>query len=153
MTSRLIAAVFLSVNILLAVALFMPSPALAASGCDNSHDSGFLGFPTWYKYLTVKSENGNCNIELPKEENDNSKTDIGVSASKILLAVFEIILRIGGLAAVSFVVYGGIQYVLSQGDPERTAGARKTIINALVGMAIAISAVAIVNLIGNNIAK
>lgn len=107
---------------------------------------GFLGFPTWYKYLNPTFSNGECNISF------NILTSGGLSdLPKVLLAIFEIILRVGGLAAVGFVIYGGIQYMISQGEPEKTKGARTTIINALVGLGISMSAVAIVNVIGRNL--
>lgn len=55
------------------------------------------------------------------------------------------------MVAVGFIIFGGFQYMLSQGEPERTKGARSTILNALIGLAISLSAVAIVNLIGRNL--
>jgi hypothetical protein len=69
----------------------------------------------------------------------------------ILMAIFEILLYIGGVVAVVFVIYGGIQYIISQGEPDRIRGARTTIINALVGLVIVILSTAIVNLIARNI--
>jgi hypothetical protein len=134
--------------IISAVALFgslvvlAPMQALAATAdkCTQS-SAGFLGFPTWYKYLNPTFEDGECklNIEFPQD------------LTGILLAVFEIILRIGGLAAVGFIIFGGFQYLISQGEPDRTKGAKSTILNALIGLAITLSATAIVNLIGRNI--
>ena len=130
--------------------LILPGSTQAATkaACAKKSD-GFLGFPTWYKYLEPKFEGGNCEIKLPTKTNGD--TDIAKSATRILLAVFEIALRIGGMVAVVFVIYGGFQFILSQGEPEKHKGARSTIINALIGLAITISATAIVNLIGRNI--
>lgn len=102
---------------------------------------GFLGFPTWYKYLDVGFGTDECNI------NFNLLTDL----PKVLLAVFEIVLRVGGLLAVFFVLFGGVQYILSQGEPDKTKGARTTIVNAIIGLVITMSAVAIVNVIGKNL--
>ena len=76
-----------------------------------------MGFPTWYKYLGGKEIADKCSVVLTFPD------DIG----KILLAIVEILLRVGGLAAVAFVIYGGFQFILSQGDPEKAASARKTI--------------------------
>ena len=47
----------------------------------------------------------------------------------------------------------GISYVLSQGEPERAKKARGTILNSLIGLAIAIFSTAIVNFIGNTLIK
>ncbi|HTE57396.1 MAG TPA: pilin [Verrucomicrobiae bacterium] len=71
---------------------------------------------------------------------------------KVLLAIFEIVLYVGGIVAVVFVVYGGFLYLTSSGEPEKAKNARTTIINALIGLAITMLATAIVNLIGRNLA-
>lgn len=114
--------------------------AQEAGGVCADQSSGFLDFPTWYKYLSFDPGN-DCELTVTIPE------DLG----KILLAVFEIILRVGGLAAVGFVIYGGIQYILSQGEPDRTKAAKNTILNAIIGVMIAIFSAAIVNLIGNGL--
>ena len=103
---------------------------------------GFLGFPTWYEYLSPQVVGGECKIQF---------TNFVTDTPKILLAVFDIILRAGGLLAVGFIIYGGIQYIISQGEPDKIKGARTTIINAMVGLVITMSAVVIVNLIGKNL--
>ena len=67
------------------------------------------------------------------------------------MAGFEIILRIGSVVAIGFVIFGGFQYIISQGEPERIKNSRTTIINAIVGLVVTIFASAIVSLIGNAI--
>jgi hypothetical protein len=67
------------------------------------------------------------------------------------LAIFEDLLRVAGLAAVAFVIYGGIRYITSQGEPEGTKGALSTIVNALIGLVIAIIAAATVSFIANSL--
>jgi len=105
----------------------------------------FLGFPTWYKYLNsvqVNDQTGSgC---IPKITGLN---DIWL----ILAAVIEILLRIAALAAIGFVIYGGIQYIMSQGNPDKTQKARSTIIDALVGLVIAISATALITFVAGRI--
>jgi MFS superfamily sulfate permease-like transporter len=66
----------------------------------------------------------------------------------VLAAVVDDVLRIAGIVAVAFVIYGAVQYITSQGDPESTAHARTTIINALIGLAVAIIAVSLVGFLG-----
>lgn len=55
-------------------------------------------------------------------------------------------IAIGIIAAISvmFVVIGGLRYVLSDGDPQKSSRARETIIYAVVGLLIAITAEALV---------
>ncbi len=104
---------------------------------------GIDWIPTWYKYLDSRTDDtGKCSLDgfvVPD--------DIG----KVLLAIVEIILRVGALVAVGFVVYGGFQYILSQGEPDRTKNARTTIINALIGLVIATFATIIVNFVGSRL--
>lgn len=131
--------------------LVTPAPVAAQTQgvCTEDENPSFLSFPTWYKYLDRQvAPDGSCDITLA---NNTDGTAIFSVAGKILLAVFEIVLRIGGIVAIGMVVYGGILYVLSQGEPDRTKNAKNTIVNALIGLVIAMSSVAIVNIIARNI--
>ncbi len=149
--------IFLVISLSVGSLIVAPNTAYAAVDpkCDKSRS--FLEFPTWYKYLDVKHDGKSCNVELPTYKATNSKgeivenTDWRAAIGSILLAVFEIILRIGLIVAIGFVIFGGIQYILSQGEPERTKESRSTIINALIGLVIAIFATAIVNLVAGAI--
>jgi hypothetical protein len=116
-------------------------PTTSSSKKCNTKNSSFFGLPTWYKYIV--------DTEATTKDDCVLKFDVTKDVPKVLLAVFEIILRVGGLVSVGFVIWGGIQYIISQGEPEKTKSARTTIINALVGLVITVSAVVIVNLIGN----
>ncbi|MES2971853.1 MAG: pilin [Patescibacteria group bacterium] len=161
--------------------LFSPNYSYAAtppncngvSKCENcnGNSGGFLGIPTWYKYLEPQytpaqaSHPGDstanppvpatpgyaesCRVHFPK--NEKGKEDVTLAIGPILLAVTEILLRLGTYLAVAIIIWGGFQYQLSQGDPERTKNARTMILNSLIGLVIAISATAIVNLVGRNI--
>ena len=99
----------------------------------------FLSFPTWHKYLdgVRDSETGLCSPQM------TSLSDTWL----VVAALVEILLRVAALMAVGFVIYGGVQYMMSQGDADKTAKARGTIINALVGLAIAIIAGVLVGFI------
>ena len=122
---------------------FMPAQVSASTHCDAG-SSGFLGLPTWYKYLEVGG--ADCSVTLPQNA---GTVDIGATAGAILLAVTEILLWVAGVVAVGFVIYGGIQYTLSQGAPDKTVAAKTTILNGIIGLIIAMFAVAIVNLVSN----
>jgi hypothetical protein len=67
------------------------------------------------------------------------------------LAILDDLIRIAALVAVGYVIYGGIQYVTSQGSPDATGKAQQTIINALIGVVLATLAASIVNLIGTRL--
>ena len=109
-------------------------PVFGAS-CDSG---GFFGFPTWHKYLEGRASGGDC---VPDFTGIN---DIWL----IVLAIVEILLKIAAIAAVIYVVYGGIKFITSRGNPEKTASARTAVIDALVGVVIAVIAIAVVNYMG-----
>lgn len=106
-------------------------------------DKTFLGLVPWYHYLNLNSSCDVTNFNL-------LGTHSGVLL--ILLAVVDDLLRIAGIVAVAFVIYGGIRYITSQGSPDETGKAQSTIMNALIGLAIAIIAVGVVSFIGNKFA-
>lgn len=66
---------------------------------------------------------------------------------QILRLAFGIIAAI----AILFVIIGGLRYVISEGDPEATAKARGTIIYALVGLVIAVTAEFLVSFVLNRL--
>jgi ABC-type Fe3+ transport system permease subunit len=113
-----------------------------AAGC-TPNGGAFLGFPTWYKYLpgvTSPNGEGTASVCLPKL---GALSDVWL----IVAALIEILLRIAGLAAIIFVIYGGVQYITSQGEPDKAGRARHTILNALIGLVIAISSTIMVTFI------
>lgn len=141
-------------TIALSSTVILPSTAHAQTGANPAHcgesSGGFLSFPTWYKYLNPSIEDPDGNGPRPAScEIEFEFT--GAKIGAVLLAVFEIILRIAALVTIVFVIWGGIQLQLSQGEPDRFSNARTTVINALIGLVVVLSAVAIVNFIGSNL--
>ena len=57
----------------------------------------------------------------------------------ILYAVYGVI----GILAVVFIIIGGVNYSISQGDPGKTKKARDTILYAVIGLIVVLSAFAI----------
>lgn len=123
-----------------------PPPNNIGNSC-IPHNLDFIGLKAWYYYLP-KSDFDGCNIRsftfLP---DSGGHSDFPL----ILLAVVDDLLTIVGVVAVGFVVVGAFRYVASQGDPEATAKAQSTIINALVGTAIAVVAAVFVNFLGQTL--
>lgn len=123
----------------------------------------FFGIQSWDKYL-YSSSGGTTDYIRPSANGEfceyafsfftgtgaDRQLDLTVF-SLIGLGVLDILLRLGAMVAVGFVVYGGIQYVLSQGEPDKAKKALGTIINALVGLAITILAASVVAFIGNRV--
>lgn len=67
-----------------------------------------------------------------------------------LLAQAIVVVFIGtALLCFFFIIIGGFKYILSGGNPEKTAGARRTIFNAIIGLAIVYLSIPAMRLIGN----
>lgn len=70
-----------------------------------------------------------------------------LGADGIITSVIQLIVYMTGAISVIMVVIGGFRYVLSGGDSNATAGAKNTIMYALIGVVVAIFAQAIVSLV------
>jgi hypothetical protein len=108
---------------------------------DASCEVKILGIPPWYRGLSSKDSTGQCSIESPDGAHLSS------FIWHIALNVIEIGLYIVGYIAVFFILYGGFQFLTGGSNPGQIEKARKTILNAIIGLVISISAVVIVNLI------
>lgn len=129
--------------------LLFPAAALAARGPDRCYQ-GLLGFPHWYEYLDLDSE---CKVVGPADSIDSSKLEISAVAVRVVMAIIDILMRIGGIVAFIFIVVSGFKFVLSQGDPSKEKDARETAINAVIGLVITIFAIGIITFIGGQISQ
>lgn len=131
-----------------AFALFFAAPTLAvvvtpaSYASDASCEVSILGIPPWYRGLTSNT-GGQCSIDSP----GSGKDALSKFILHIALNVIEIGLYIVGYIAVFFVLYGGFQFLTGGSNPSQIEKARKTILNAVIGLVISISAVVIVNLL------
>lgn len=112
----------------------MLMPANTANAAD------FLGIPAWYDGLTDNSGN----IDLQGKE-------IGTVVVIVALNVTDIVLRLAGIVAVGFVIWGGIQYMLARGEPNGVANGKKTLTHAIIGLIIAIASSAIVGFVSGRL--
>jgi hypothetical protein len=126
-----------------AMMTLLPSMHLMADA--NSCSKSFLGLETWFHYLPASSFNSDCSIK--------SFNALGSHSDFLLigLAILDDLIRIAALVAVGYVIFGGFQYITSQGSPDSTKKAQQTIINALIGVVVAILAASIVAFIGNRL--
>jgi len=73
------------------------------------------------------------------------------SVESIVMTIIRVVLWLIGILAVAMVIYGGVKFVMSQGDPGKTATARHTIIYAVIGVIVAIFAYVIVGFVEDGI--
>lgn len=108
-------------------------PQNASAACGER----LLTFPTWYNGLV----DSNCNVKKP------AQTDGGLSRFiwKIVLNIIDMLMQLIGYAAVVFLIIGGFRYITATGEPTKMSAAKTTIMNSVIGLAIALASVAIVN--------
>jgi len=97
----------------------------------------FFGLLKWYAYLPTTQ----CTPSV------SSLNDIWL----IVAAIIEDLLRVAGIVAVFMVIFGGISFITSQGNPEKAAEARNTITYALIGLLIAVSAAVIITFVAKSL--
>ena len=108
-----------------------------AASCTPGSGGNILSIPPWYKYLDCDVAGNVQNFELGQ-------------VWLIVAAVLEMILRIGVVVAVVFVIIGGFMLMTSSGDPNRVASGRTTIINAVIGLVIAVLATSLVSFLAGS---
>lgn len=122
----------------------------------------FFGLVPWYYYMdqsftgsrTNANEASPCDFKCFNILNQSIDNECGKSSSDLpalMLAIIDNLLRIAGMVAVAFVFVGAFQYTTSSGNPEQTAKARSTLINAFGGLAVALVSVAFVTFIGSRL--
>ena len=79
------------------------------------------------------------------DEAGDAKTTIG----SIVEQIVRILIILTGAVAVIMIIVGGFRYIISAGDGNAAAAAKKTIVYALVGLVIVIFAQVIVSLVAN----
>lgn len=114
--------------------LAVATPQTTLAACNDR----LLTFPAWFRGLT----DGDCNIMSPTQAGGLQKF-----IWTIALNVVEILLQAVGYISVVFIIYGGFKYMISGDSPDGMKKAKDTVLNALIGLVIAVLAVGIVNLI------
>lgn len=123
------------------------TPTYAAVGDECTLNAGSGApriIPTWYKYVPGQlTESGECAV---------ANNLGGTLPVLILMGVFDILLFLGGFIAVIMIMFAGYKFLTSTGEPQKIAGARTTLFNALVGLAITIVASQIIGFVAGRLA-
>ncbi|NLA43324.1 hypothetical protein GX865_04210 [Candidatus Saccharibacteria bacterium] len=124
------------------------SPFSSSAHAQACGDGRLLTAPMWYRGVAELDSEGNCNIKI---ENAGSNDDLGGSIGPFLIVVglnvTEIMMHLASYVAVAYIIVGGFKFMTSAGSADRSVRARKTIINAVVGLVISISAIAVISFI------
>ena len=137
--------IFLFVMFIAAPAFSLVNPQMV-SATSNPCDKDILTIPTWYRGLT--DPNKDCELITPGGTLANKSTlDTAGFVWRIALNIIDIGLSLTGYIAFFFILFGGFQFLTGGSNPGQIEKARKTILNAVIGLAIALGAVAITNLI------
>lgn len=113
------------------------------SDCDNK--GRILTLRPWYYGLT-EDHDGGCRVVSIGSDPDRQRAFIWTVA----LNIVESLLQVVGYVAVGAIIYGGFIFMTSGGSPDKAASGRRMIINAAIGIAIAMSAVFLINFVVRN---
>lgn len=91
----------------------------------------------WLQYL-AQSIIGSCEeLGVPCNEGDSGG----------LRTILSIVFIVLGAASALFIIIGGIRYAASGGDPNNAKQARDTILYAIIGLVVSLSALGIVTFV------
>lgn len=83
-------------------------------------------------------------VKIPLEAPSGSVPDIGVA--NLPQFIISLLFVLGIIFAVSYLIYGGIRWVLSKGDKTKVEEARNHIVAAIVGVVIVAAAFFFINI-------
>ena len=90
------------------------------------------------KFAQIANEN---DINLPMQGSGESQLE----------SILSVTFMIAAGIAVIVVIVGGLSYVLSNGDPQKAAKAKDTILYAVIGLAVAVLATTVVGFVFNRL--
>ena len=123
----------LALMTMMTFAVAPPVTSTASAACEQRM---LFTFPTWYRGVT----DDNCNITL-----DNAAGDPDINRIWVIVMNFiEILLQAVAYVSVGFLIWGGFKYIKSEGEPNKISEAKSAILNAVIGLVIALMSVAIV---------
>ena len=125
MVKKLLLSLIIVLTAISAVSLAVAQPTYADSAFSGSCRD-FLGLTSW-----------DCGVNI--SDQDSLKAGIWTIAANVLTDITVI----AAYLVLGYVIYGGYQYTFSSGDPGKVAEGKKTLAHAFIGLAIVMSASAI----------
>ena len=76
---------------------------------------------------------------------------IGGDINSLILTIVSYAIGIAGLVSIAFIIIGGYQYMMSQGNDDQTKKATQTLTYAVIGLIIVMASYAIINTVLTNV--
>lgn len=119
-------------------------------------DGYILTLKPWYDGLIKATD---CTIKDIVDEKSigsttgstNDKITLDAFIFTVILNIVDDLFQVVGYITTGFIMFGGFIMLTANGSPEKVAKGRQTILNAVIGLVIALAAIAIVNMIKNTI--
>ena len=128
---------------LIVVGAFGANIVISETSAAACPDGKIMTLKPWYDGLL----DDNCAVRSPGDDANAQANFIW----KIVLNIIEDLLQVVGYAATGYIMYGGFLIMTSNGSSDKVAHGRKTIMNAAIGLVVALSSVAVVSFISSNI--
>lgn len=131
-------------------ALAAPTPAAPQNKCGT----GVTFFPRWYDGLCDSTTGNvvspdNMNTTPGTDEASTTGNKLAAWITVIALNIVSMLLYAVGYVSLGFIIFGGFKYMTSGDNSSGTAAARKTILNAVIGLVLSIMSVGIVKFVAS----
>jgi len=101
-----------------------------------------------FGFISLYLTSGTLSVLAHPAFADAASSVAGVSnIESFIKSVIAVITSIAGLVAIGFIVVGGLGYITSSGNPEHLDRSKKTLVYAGLGLAIAIGAFVLGNVV------
>lgn len=109
-----------------------------------------LTFPAWYNNLSSGTP-GNCKLMSPADFSTDTEEGLKTYVGIIGLNTLNILIQLVAYVCTGFIIFGGYRYMTSAGDSSGIAAGKKTVLNAVVGLVLALVAVIVIQYLARNI--
>lgn len=96
-----------------------------------------------------KGEADNSAVCQERKKSQTTDSNSIYGPNGIIIKITNIVALVAGIAAVIFVIIGGIKYILSSGDPANIKSAKATIIFAIIGIIVIVVAQSLIGFVIN----
>jgi hypothetical protein len=79
---------------------------------------------------------GGANSAVCQDSNNVNNNDPLLGSNGLLLKISAVIASIAGVAAVIVIIIAGLSFITSGGDAAKAQGARKSLLNAVIGVVV-----------------